>query len=60
MSQKIKTVIGNVLITVYSLSDNVFLICTEGIINLINIVRLIRATDNLQSLHVILGNAEKC
>lgn len=45
MSQKIKTVIGNVLITDYCLYANILIICTEEIISFINIVRFIRATD---------------
>lgn len=46
MSQKIKIVIGNVLITAYGLCGDILPICTEEIIRLINRVRFIRTTDN--------------
>lgn len=61
MSQKIKTVIGNVLITVYCLYANIPLICREKIINLISIVRFIRATDaSAICTWLFIGTAEKC
>lgn len=61
MSQKIKTVIGNVLITVYCLNANIPLICREKIINLISIVRFIRATDaSAICTWLFIGTAEKC
>lgn len=46
VSQKIKTVIGNVLIMAYGLCGDILPICTEEIIRLINRVRFIRTTDN--------------
>lgn len=61
MSQKIKTAIGNVLITVYCLYANIPLICREKIINLISIVRFIRATDaSAICTWLFIGTAEKC
>lgn len=60
MSRKIKTVIGNMLITDYCLYANILLICTEEIINLINIVRFIRATDTFAiCTWLFIGQAEK-
>lgn len=61
MSQKIKPVIGNVLMAVYCLYANIPLICREKIINLISIVRFIRATDaSAICTWLFIGTAEKC
>lgn len=61
MSQKIKTVIGNVLITDYCLYASILLICREEIINLINITRFIRARNTLAiCAWLFIGTAKKC
>lgn len=61
MSQKIKTVIGNVLITDYCLYASILLICREEVINLINITRFIRARKTLAiCAWLFVGTAKKC
>jgi len=61
MNQKIKTVIGSVLITGYCLYANILLMCTEEI-NLTMLMRLImRAADTFAvCTWLFVGKAAKC